>query len=207
MNLRFGCTEAVQNPLENELQQTDEHPRMSWFRRLIGGTDDDGSAPPPLSEEQQPLPGVAGRITARKAVELAEQVITEHDPDRRLVQILSDSNITAEGESFGWELVYDMPSRDRKVIVIIDICPDSIEDAEPALCVPFWENTKLSLATFGKPALPVQGLVRGPGGRGRPGNRSDQRIHDVTLSSERLEDASVAWEVQAGGETARTSFT
>lgn len=161
-----------------------------------------------MPEGPRVLPGAAGRVTARGAVELAEGVMASLDPARRLTQIVSDSNITPEGLALGWELRYDLPSRDHIVMLTLDACPDTLDDPEPALCVSLWENPRLTLERFGRPALPTPF-------RDSPEAMADFMAQglplvsgstDVTLSSGRLEDGSVVWEVQTGGDRSTTSF-
>lgn len=69
---------------------------------------------------------LAGRVTAREAVEAALGSLMEHET--RLIDIISDSNIDHQGRARVWEIFFDLPQQASVVEVTVAPCGDDDED-------------------------------------------------------------------------------
>ncbi|HET8777189.1 MAG TPA: hypothetical protein VFN76_05975 [Candidatus Limnocylindria bacterium] len=108
---------------------------VRFVRRRLGEiADERRTRARALPAGPRPIDGISGRITARRAVDLAEALVAPLDDERRLVGIVSDTNIDAAGRSVGWDLFYDLPGRESALNVIISACPDAAPVDDPPLC-------------------------------------------------------------------------
>lgn len=62
----------------------------------------------PINQEH-PITGLPGKLTAREAVAVVEPVVQRYDIDRRLIAVTSDYTIDDEGRAAIWVFVYLLP--------------------------------------------------------------------------------------------------
>lgn len=181
---------------------------------------------------QQVVPGRIGPLTAAQAWEIAYPVAAQYDPQARLTLIVSDDDISDQGESHQWSFHFDLPQQRAQAIIRVASDPAvETSDLPPLLCIeqvrPFPEEDSV-MATWlaqgsisqeavneqwqrhldNRPALPIPfrdspEAVRALREQGVDFISGDS---DMVLSGKVLPDGQAVWGVMAYGVEYQTPF-
>jgi hypothetical protein len=81
------------------------------------------------------VPGIRGPLTAAQAFQIAHPAAVQYDPLARLVLVVSDEDISEEGDSHQWSFRFDLPQQRAQVRVRVasDLAVET-RDRPPVLC-------------------------------------------------------------------------
>lgn len=167
-----------------------------------------GCSETPISEVlvgSRELPQTGGRVTAREALALVSPAVLETSKRPVLLHITSGTDITAEGRSGTWELVFHFPARIAQGVYSLEHRDPEVSDGglrmrwrlSPRTDVKD-EDAALSLEFTDSPEA-VRDLDRA----GADWVAGDP---DMTLATKRLPSGEVVWATESYGRELATTF-